>query len=406
MSKQKKMNSSISFLLGSGFSVADGMPLVSDINRKLLELEDIYIHSDMNAMLVSDFNKNTYRGLWKDESFFIKFIQYYSKKILSDSSQFNYEMFFDFINEFLDYGKHSDEIKTFCDNFRQTILKESETRFDDDNNLVFRFKIYFNKIVSSFFQVAKYYEDVSSDYYPPYNDFTRFLIEQLNKNKSIRVHTLNHDLLFEHLAAKNNFLSNNFTDGFGDINSPYYGELYTNEKIKKKYKVRLRRFQDNFEKLLALFKLHGSIDTYIADISSTDKIRIKREYGVSTIIQEIFNETTEDFSYKHIIQDNFPDFLSGTTSKIMQYKNPYYNNLLTKFKHNLKDSNLFYVIGYGFKDEGINDILIENYLSQGKKMVVINRSSISSRLINDYNVEFIKKSFSEVTFDDYLKFVH
>jgi hypothetical protein len=392
----------ISFLLGSGFSVADGVPLVSEINKQLLEIEedDIYIHSDMTAMLLQGQKKPQVRFNWKDEKFFVEFLKFYSTKVISNPAEFNYEILFDYITAFSRFGNHKEEINEFCENFRNNILK-GEALGDDNVNLLYRFEIYFTKIVSNFLQIAKYYEDVVLGNYPPYDSFASFLRELL-KNNLVKVHTLNHDLLFEHIASKLTDLWQHFTDGFDEHNSPYYGQVSTTERIHKTYRVRLKRFTNNFDKSLALYKLHGSIDTYIADITASDNVRIKRDYGVTTILQEVYDENINQYSYKFILQHNYPDFLSGTTAKITQYNIPYYKNLLNHFEGNLENSDLLFVIGYGFKDDGINNILIRHYLASGKKMIVIDRIKPKSNLITDFSVKVIEKPFVEVFYQDYI----
>lgn len=400
------MADTISFLLGSGFSVADGVPLISDINRQLLEIkeEDIYIHSDMTAMLLNGQSKPGFRINWKDEKFFVEFLHFYSNKVIGNPADFNYEILFDYLTAFSRFGNHKNEVHEFCEHFRKNILKQSVFG-DDDLNLLYRFEIYFTKIVSSFLQVTRYYEDVDLGNYPPYDSFASF-IRDLLKNNLVKVHTLNHDLLFEHLASKLTDLWQHYTDGFDEHNSPYYGEFSTTVRIHKTYRVRLKRFTDKFEKPLSLYKLHGSIDTFIADITSSDHVRIKRDYGVSTILQEVYDENTKQYSYKYILQHNYPDFLSGTTAKISQYNIPYYKNLLKRFEENLENSKLLFVIGYGFKDDGINNILIKHYLATGKKMIVIDRSVPKSNLITDFNVKVIAKPFVDVVYNDYQNEIH
>jgi hypothetical protein len=228
------------------------------------------------------------------------------------------------------------------------------------------------------------------------------LLRELLKDNLIRVHTLNHDLLFEHIASKLSDLWQHFTDGFHENNSPYYGEVYTTERIHKTYRVRLKRFTDIFDKPLALYKLHGSVDTYIADISSSDEIRIKRDYGVSSILQEVYDKNTHKYYYKATLQNTYPDFLSGTTSKITQYNISYYKNLLSRFEQNLQNSKVLFVIGYGFKDDGINNTLIKYYLAHGKKMIVIDRTKPNSNLVTDFNVQVIEKPFVNVSYQDYI----
>jgi hypothetical protein len=114
-----------------------------------------------------------------------------------------------------------------------------------------------------------------------------------------------------------------------------------------------------------------------------------------------------NFILKPLIEETQPDFLSGTTNKIKFYtQDSHYKNILEHFQNNLSASELLFVIGYGFQDEGINRILEDNYLRQGKKMVVINPNRIESHLLSNYSVTEIFKSVTDVTLHDYESLVH
>jgi homospermidine synthase len=60
------------------------------------------------------------------------------------------------------------------------------------------------------------------------------------------------------------------------------------------------------------------------------------------------------------------------------------------------------VVGYGFQDHGINEILEDFYLKSGKNMVVINPEKPSTNLIDDYNAKHIDKKLEEVTYEELL----
>ena len=394
----------ISFLLGSGFSFTDGVPLVSDINRQILELtlDDIYIDTDMSIRRIKKEDQPEYKMRWADEKFFVEFLKHYSQKIIDNPEHFNYETFFDYLTEYSQSNEHNEEIHEFCEYFRNTIIKDAEDK-KDDRNLIHYFIIYFNQILSSFIDKSEYYRDVTFLNYPQYDSFINFIKELLKKH-DVRIHSLNHDLLFEHIASKNNDLAKHFTDGFEELNSPYYGEVRIETPINKTYRVRLKRFIDNFDKALALYKLHGSIDMFIADFSVPleDQVRIKKDFGVSAVYKEVFDQNLDSFNYSYLMQNDFPDFLSGTTTKISQYNIPYYEKILNHFKNNLKNSSILFVIGYGFKDEGINRILRENYSASKKELVVIDKKIPDCRIITDYSVEAIEKSFNKISFKDYM----
>ena len=99
----------ISLIIGSGFSVPDGMRTVGQINQLLTNLQekDIYIHFDMTFILLNGQEKPSYAIHWGDEKFFISFLEWYISRLKGD---FNYEVFYDYMTSFRRFGKHKDEI--------------------------------------------------------------------------------------------------------------------------------------------------------------------------------------------------------------------------------------------------------------------------------------------------------
>jgi hypothetical protein len=66
------------------------------------------------------------------------------------------------------------------------------------------------------------------------------------------------------------------------------------------------------------------------------------------------------------------DFLTGTTSKIERYNEPLlFRKLFKKFRKNLRDADKLIIIGYGCKDEGINEMIKENFDYKQKKVFII-----------------------------------
>ena len=251
-------------------------------------------------------------------------------------------------------------------------------------------------------QKNKYYENVSHLSYPPYDSFINFLNE-LIKDTELKVHTLNHDLLFERIGSVPP-LWEEFSDGYYDNGSPYYSNVHIHQTISKRYRVRLKYFQNKFDKKICLFKLHGSIDTYQFNIADQDNdlTRVKSDYGIEHEFEkEVQDSETGEFRYIKGWQKVFPDFLSGTTAKLLSYGNEFYQIMFSHFKDNLKKSKLLIVIGYGFADVGINQYLEDYFLKAGKKMVVINPSKPNSNLIN-YNVKVLEKKMQEVTYDEFI----
>lgn len=393
---------SISLIIGSGFSVPDGMRTVGQINKLLINLKenDINIHSDMTFLLLNGQEKPSFSIHWGDKKFFIQFIQWY---IGQCQDEFNYEKFYDYVTSFKRFGNHKNEIETFFDEFKSDVLK-SNSPIDGINSYVSRFSDYFNQLISSLLQSQKYYEDCSLGDYPPYDGFSAFLKETVKDGFVINNHSLNHDLLFEHIASKHSDLFQHFSDGYTDLGSPYYGNVHLRQSISKNYKVRLKYFANSFEKPIRLFKLHGSVDTYIANLAkpNLDLHRVKKDWGVGEIQKEIHDENG-NLVYTELFQNTYPDILSGASSKTLWYQQPYYKELQEHFIKNLSDAELLVVIGYGFGDDGINHIIENQFLITGKPMIIIDIARPNTRFIDDYNTTLIRKSLNDINYEEWME---
>ena len=67
-------------------------------------------------------------------------------------------------------------------------------------------------------------------------------------------------------------------------------------------------------------------------------------------------------------------FLIGTTSKIQRYNEPLlFRKLFKRFKKNLKQADKLIIIGYGCKDEGINEIIKEYFDFHNKPSFIIDK---------------------------------
>ncbi len=396
----------VSLLLGSGFSKADGLPLVGEINKRMRSIKegDIMIHSDGTAFFLNG-QINFNEWLRKNERLFVQeFLKFYCKDVIGGEESFHYETFFDYYSGYLNETYTEDNlINAFCDKFRI----EYDSKYDelsDNYNLVKRFHNTFNQLIATGLHRAKHYEDVANINYPPYDNFIGFL-SHLMKDNQVKVHTLNHDVLFEKVGRVGS-LWQEFSDGYLEENSSYYSDVkINNNQINKKYRVRLKSFQNKFDTKLCLFKLHGSIDTYQFNIASqnNDLTRVKLDYGVEPrFVKEVKDSLTGKFRYEKGWQLNYPDFLSGTTTKMLSYGNEFYSLIFNHFKQNLENSKLLIVVGYGFGDPGIDKYLKDYFLEKGGKMVVVTPHKPQSELINYPETLVIEKRMEQVTLNEYI----
>lgn len=388
---------SISLLLGSGFSIPEGIKGVKEINSFIIELKDenFMISSDMTFILSDNSKVDGVNYHRDDELFFLRFIKWYTDNI---DINFDYECFYDFFTSFRRQNENVEEINEFFKSFKSS-LNIPDLSINGIHSYLSRFSDYFNQLLSILLHSNKYYDTNGFAYYDKYNNFIEYINRLLKDNYTVNIHTLNHDLFFEHISTKHIDLSTYFTDGFSEFNSQYFGEFRMNDKIFKKYLIRLKYFRNQFEKPLRLFKLHGSVDNYIADVSGhqLDLTRVKKDWKIGNILKE--NRQTE--TYTNLYQNSYPDIISGAKSKLHWYNEPFYSDLQNHFEENLKNAEKLIVVGYGFGDSGVNNKIEDLFLNTCRKMIIINPFDTSVDYSLFPNVEIIKKSIIDISLEEF-----
>lgn len=402
----------ISLLLGSGFSIPEGLPSVTSLNKRLCKIDEseILIHTDQTAIFLSG-QEDPNRWCRRDERLFVQeFLEYYNSTILKPGESFHYETFYDFYALYLHAGQNRKEIETFHEAFgKKHFNGEDDT---DCFNRISDFNRSFNQLLASLLHKSKYFEDATCSNYPPYDAFWGY-IKELLKTHDVKVHTLNHDLFFDCIGGKHSDLFQHFSDGYQLEGSPFYGLLThtfnqgTKYEVYKTYHVKLERFIDKFDTPLCYYKLHGSIFNTIVYPLKTGvaqhPVRIKNNYGISQFTMEDVDEKTGLPIFSGVHDEVSPDFLSGTTNKMRYYtKDPYYIKLLGHFKNNLSNSEQLVVIGYGFQDAGINDYVERNFLLRGKSMIIIDPNKPNTQLIDKYSCSYIQKGVTGLSYKEYV----
>jgi len=402
----------ISFLIGSGFSVPEGLPDVGKLNKRLSKIDEseILIHTDQRAIFLDGRDDPNRWSRWDERIFLQEFLEFYTFEILNSPDEFHYETLYDFYSGYLANNENKELIEDFYKRFNEKHFKSSDN-LRDCYNRVSDFNRSYNQLLASQLHKSKYFEDISTLNYPPYDAFIGFLRELL-KSCDIKFHTLNHDLFFDWLGHHHSDLWQHFIDGYQLEGSPFYGTVSydfnqnTPDKVHKTYYVKLEQFIDKFDKPLALFKLHGSVFNTIVYTPQPNqrKIRLKDNYGIYQFFMELKDEKTGEPQLEHLWDEVAPDFLSGTTNKTRYYSgDPYYKNLFIHFENNLSASEYLIVIGYGFQDSGINEYLEKNFLTRGKPMIVIDPNRPKTDLLDKYNALHIPKGVTQVTYNEYLK---
>ena len=422
---EKEQEPTISFLFGSGFSIPAGLPGVKELNKRMGEIkkEEISISPDQKSSFLNG-REDPYILYNRVEKLFVQeFLEFYNKEVLSENECFDYESFYDFYLVYLN-GIHNKVfqknkvfrtnkalIKQFCADFNKKYPEFVPEK--DPYNRVKDFNRTFNQLLASRLRCLNYLENKTTiSSYPPYDFFINLLKDLLPKN-ILKIHTLNHDLLFDWLGAQHYDLYKHFSDGFELEGSPYYGDLKcspNDKSLQKKYKIKLERYTGRYTvrdehntmyepARLSLFKLHGSINNFMYRTNEEKEmyVRIKSNYDIEEYFKEVFDPENKSHFFKSLWEDVSPDFLCGRTEKTKKYsQDKLYRDLFERFEENLQKSELLIVIGYGFQDCGINGYLVKNFLDKGKKMIVIDPKNPNKKMIDKYKAIHIRCSIADL----------
>lgn len=351
---------SLSFLLGAGFSAPKGYPIGNQLNDKLLNCTDEnFVFSTDGSLIIN--GDGTRPNIGFDipyDKYFIfcsDLMRYYNENIKS----FDYE-------EFYDYLKNEAKNDTaLADFFAKKRYNGGKAKL---YNYLFQIDNIFNQLVSFYLKDSNgkdRYDDEDFHLKPNFDGYTGFLncMETFLKEYTVNVHTLNHDLFFERLD-RTQWINGKLCDGFEEHDSPYYGKLIHDTGS---CKCRLERYTGNYDTNLRLYKLHGSKDYYLFSRTEENtfipETYIKGKMGIGS--RDFFKETKDKDG--NLVCDNcwinyHSDFLTGTTSKIIRYREPLlYKKLFKLFEDNLAKANRLIIIGYGCKDSEINEIIMEKF---------------------------------------------
>lgn len=368
---------SISILLGAGFSVPMGYPTGRKLNQSLLNFDDNKCSIEPNTgVLVTtiDGSKPIIENNGNQKYFDLckRLIKVYTEKHNGD---FDYEAFYDFIK--------GDEIKEeqYHSLFDGLIAENNPLE-----NCLYHVSEIYNQMVAYLIKDKDdktWYdgEPTRVDYYDDkYDPLIKYLSE-LSKEYIVNVHTLNHDLLFESFKKTTLIGSGIISDGFEELGSKYFGELIVDGRT---YHCRLERYTGKYESPIRLYKLHGSLD-YVhfyrnEGFSLVPDNYVKIRYGIG--YDGVMKENEEGTSYDKDPFEIHADFLTGTTSKMKRYNEPFFKGLHEKFEKNLQEAEKLIIIGYGCKDEGINDKIKNNFNFEEKSSFIVDPNP--SEFVNEF----------------------
>lgn len=375
-----KKEKSIAFLLGAGFSAPQGYPIGNQLNQSLLACaDDNFAFSTSGTLVVNIDGTKPNLGYKNHYDWYFDFcadlMHYYNDNI----KPFDYE-------EFYDYYKNEAKKDSALVGFFKA--KHYDGGRAELNDYLFQIDNIFNQLVSFYLKDKdgkNRHDDEAFHLKSHFDGYTGFLncMESFLKEYIVNVHTLNHDLFFERLN-NTEWINGELCDGFEELGSPYYGKLLHDGRG---YKCRLERYTGNYNGKLRLYKLHGSKDYYL--YLKTEKSAfipetyIKGKWGIGS--SDFYKEKKDkkgNLIYENCWVNYHSDFLTGTTSKIIRYREPLlYKQLFKLFEKNLKNADILIIIGYGCKDSEINRILIEKF---GRKKPCYIIDPYAGNLVNDF----------------------
>ena len=97
------MRPKVSILVGSGFSVPEGLPGVRQLNQRLSKIDEseILIHTDQRAIFLNGQDDPNRLSSQDKRLFLQEFLEFYSTEVLKPNEEFHYETFYDYYSGYL-----------------------------------------------------------------------------------------------------------------------------------------------------------------------------------------------------------------------------------------------------------------------------------------------------------------
>lgn len=166
----------------------------------------------------------------------------------------------------------------------------------------------------------------------------------------LRIATLNHDLVLETLFRNHSL---DYDDGFGP------GE-------------NCRVWVDfNRSPGMKLAKLHGGINWWLVGIpAGPDQVLVTNNY-IYDVLPAVGGEWVLEYA---------PHFLMGTFNKMLDYSGRPFSDLHYAWRTWLRESSRLVCIGYGFRDKGINRVIVDWLSSRHEHRLVVVTPNVSQTL--------------------------
>ena len=389
---------SIAFLLGAGFSIPMGYPTGGAVNNGILKFEELPVAFSPSGEMASrkdgakpDFGyTNSYD---REFSLCKELMAAYNNKV----EEFDYERFMDVLRSKKIYTEYAAIIEKYVDEYNTSY------------GLIGNLPNIYSQMVAHLLKDAdkeSWYEGLPTHIGPyldgPRSSYNSFLqcISKLKGEYVINIHTLNHDLFLESFN-RSEYINGDMSDGFDDFGSRYYGRVHIEGR--DAYRCRLERYTGRYYGApIRLYKLHGSLNYVMMHRESgyglVDDCEVKLRYGMG--LMDLEREHSKRNGYDNDFISYHADFLTGATTKPVYYRRSrFYMKLFRKFKNNLIHAKALIVIGYGGKDEGINNYLLDYFDYQNKPCYFIdpgiNCNSQLMALADKMYASKIEKSISD-----------
>lgn len=410
------MGKSISFLIAAGFSAPKGYPVGWDLNSKIQDFDRNSVGFSPSGMLCYD--KNTgkrpdfgWRNPHDDQyDMCIDIIDYYKMK-----HKFDYEEFYDYL---LRDAIIDPEVKKIAEPYIQGINNLSNLINGISNNI-------YSQIVAHLIVDKngenRYDKNDTLHFSSEYGGYSGILnlISNIDKDYVVHIHTLNHDMLFESFNNTMFFNKEKISDGFNLLKSKYYSYLSVEEKDDaegyanhRRYLCKVEKYTGRYTTRFRLYKLHGSINYYRYYRKNKKTgfhipdAYLKHVYGLDTNFHKECKNNRGIWEFIPSFMEYHADFLTGTTAKILRYKEPLlYKKLFKKFINNLKNSEKLIIIGYGAKDSEVNDMIKNSFDYKNKPVYIVDPFITSGTPLDSFAKEIkakvIKKQLEIISESDF-----
>lgn len=163
----------------------------------------------------------------------------------------------------------------------------------------------------------------------PHKDFLNKIIARKPSDPRVQLFTTNYDLLFEMAANESGFI---VIDGFSFTQPRKFSGRYFDLDVINREKTRIKQEESFVSKVFQFYKLHGSLNWYK---DSSENV-VQQDSPKKPLIIYPANEKYES-----------------------SYEQPYFE-MMSRFQQALrKENTLLIVIGFGFQDKHIQNVIIE-----------------------------------------------